>query len=182
MLPALTQSPQPVTEDPDVVVNPPVELATALEVAKRARNYFAAARSVFTPAYLPMSWSRTQLGLARALLIIAPAAKAQAWNLYALCLETTKAATTMVSTLAQAPLDWVDLQLLRAEAEIGRAPLDEGGPAPHFGEAKAILNKTNIVLTDFERMTGNLRSDRMKSQEAKLKSLTRTLEQVAKDA
>jgi hypothetical protein len=158
----------------------------AIELAKQARNHFVAAREVFTPSYLPMSWSSTQLSLAHALLILArftvPEAGSQAWDSYALCLETTKAVATQVSTLTQAPLDWVDLQLLRAEAEIGRAPLDEGGPAPHFGEAKAILNKTNIVLTDFERMTGNLRSDRMKSQEAKLKSLTRTLEQVAKDA
>ncbi len=169
----------------DVVVNsPPTDQKEAPERAKKARNYFVAAEGVFAPSYLPVSWSRTQLGLARALLIIAPAAEShqQAWDVYSLCLETTKAAATQVSTLAQAPLDWVDLQLLRAEAEIDRARLDEGGDAPHYREAASILNKTGIVLTEFERIPGNPRSERMKGQEHKVRSMRQRLTQISTES
>jgi len=177
-LPASTQLPQPAAGNPDVVVNPAADPTKALELAKKARSYFVAARSVFAPAYLPVSWSRTQLGLARALLIIAPAAESQAWDLYALCLETTKAASAMVSTLAQAPFDWVELQLLGAEAEIGRAPLDEGGARPHYTEAVSILNETDRALTAFLQIPGNTGWERMKSQANRVKSLRRRLDDI----
>src|SRR5262249_49323384 len=129
------------------------------------------AQGVFSPAYLPVSWSRTQLGLARALLIVAPAARAQAWDLYAQCLEAVRTAATLVSTLAQAPLDWVDLRLLGAEAEIGRAPLDEGGTRPHYVEAGSMLNEIDWALTALERIPGNTPTDRMKSQMQMVKTL-----------
>jgi tetratricopeptide (TPR) repeat protein len=184
-LPASTQLPQPTAGGAGAAVNPLADPTKALERAKKARHYFVAARDVFAPSYLPVSWSRAQLGLARALLIIAravaPTAKSQAWVIYSLCLETTKAAATKVSTLAQAPLDWVDLQLLRAEAEIGRAPLDDGGAPPHYKEAASILDKTINVLTDFERIPGNSRSERMKGQEDRGRSLRRALNQVLAD-
>ena len=176
-MPTSTQSPQPQGGDPDVLINSTADLTKALEAAKKARNYYVTAQTVFTPAYLPVSWSRTQLGLARALLTIAPAARAQAWDLYAQCLETTRAAATLVSTLAQAPLDWVDLRLLGAEAEIGRAPLDEGGTRPHYVEAASILNEIDWALTALERVPGNTPSERMKSQMNTVKTLrTRLLD------
>lgn len=153
--------------------------ARALALAKTARNYYLAARSVFSPSYLPVSWSRTQASLADALLmmarIVASVEREQAWDMYARCLEVTKAAVARVYTLAQAPLDWVDMQLLRAAAEIGRAPLDEGGAPPHYREATSILTKTANMLSAFQRVPGNSLTERMQGQEGQIEALRRSL-------
>lgn len=129
--------------------------ANALETAKVARDYFIAARDAFAPSFLPMDWAQSQIGLAHALLIIARIVanddKSQAEPILRLCLATTKSTVQEVASLAQSPLVWVDLQVLRAVAEIERALLDEEDPEVHYNEARLTLENAAKMLNTIEQ-------------------------------
>ncbi len=153
-----------------VAPNPFANEKKALETAKIARDHFIAARNVFAPSYLPKSWSQTQVGLIRALLVIARIVakeaesqedEAQAWDIYSLCLATANNTDQQASLFAQSPLDWVDLQVLRAKAEIGRAPLDDAGTRGHFKEADSILTMAANKLSAFQQLLENEPSKRI---------------------
>lgn len=176
--PTNTMSPQPAT---DGAPNVPKSQTTSAELAKKARNYFVAALTVFSQTYLPVSWASTQLGLARTLLIIAPATPSQERDIYEACLETTRIVSQKIFSLAQSPLDWVDLQLLRAEAEIGRTRFGGGSTQTYYNSARSILEKASTMLGDFQRAVGSAHEERMKRQENQVKSLRKTLEQMSTD-
>lgn len=127
----------------------------ALETATLARDYFIAASNAFAPSYLPMNWAQSHIGLARALLVIARKVanddKAQAETIVKQCLATTKSTVQEVASLAQSPLAWVDLQVLRAVAEMERALLDEEDPEVHYKEARSILENAAKMLNTIEQ-------------------------------
>jgi hypothetical protein len=156
----------------------------AIEAAKEARDYFIAASAVFAPSYLPTAWAQTQVGLVRALLIIArnvarqEDGTSQARDIYSQCLATTKTIAQKVSKLADTPLDWVDLQLLRAQAEIDQAPLEEDAAA-HYNYAKTILGNVESLLSGYSLLSGNLTSERIPTQQGILKALLLEIKQAS---
>lgn len=157
------------------VVNPRADAPKALETAKLARDYFIAAHNVFAPSYLPTSWAQAQVGLVQALLIIArivaPANKSKARSIYSDCLDTTKDIVRKVYPQADFPLDWVDLQLLRVEAEIGLGALGEGDALGQYQYAKTILNEAETLLGSYARLPGNPSSERITTQMDTMKVL-----------
>jgi hypothetical protein len=160
--------------------------AEALEQAKIARDYFIAARNVFAPSYLPMSWLQTQFGLVRALLIIGRLVTKEstrtARDIYTLCLDTTKAAVQRVAAPADAPLEWVDFQLLRVHAELGLASLGEADAQANYQHANKVLKEIAALLNDYVRLPGNPASARIAAQKNEMKLLEDEIGKAPKDA
>lgn len=175
LLPADMSWPRISAASAPVVTDLRANLERALETAKKARDCFIAARNVFAPSYLPRSWSQTQVGLVHALLIVARIVGArdakQADALYSECLKTTETTAQKVYTPAEAPLDWMDLQLLRAEAEIGLGALDDANALAQYEHAGKILRKADRFLGDYVRLPENPMSDRITAQRAVMERL-----------
>lgn len=158
---------------------------TALETAKQARDYFTEACDVFAPSYLPMSWLDAQFGLIRSQLIIARLMASDdpvsARSLYLLCLTTIDAAIDQIAQLGYSPLDWVDLQLLRAQSEIGIGLLDQVNASAQFTDAKtALLTATNF-LEGYTRLHQDAPSNRTAAQQADAKSLSEEIARAMPD-
>jgi hypothetical protein len=187
LLPAEMQLLRRAATNKDITaVNPLADEENALKTAKIGRDYFIAARNVLAPSYLPMAWSQTQVGLASALLIIArivaQSDNPQARRIYSLCLETTKITVEKVSKREESPIDWVDLQLLRAQAEVGLGSLGEGDAPGQYLHANSILKKVEILLNDFKRLPGNPESARINAQIRTLESLREEIKQAPIEA
>jgi hypothetical protein len=182
-LPANMRLPRQSAATTAVVDNPDASEDKALAAAKKARDYFIAARNLFAPSYLPMSWSQTQTGLVRALLVIARIAvakeRAQASEIFSQCLHITQDTAEKLSMLAQSPLDWVDLQLLTAQAEIGLGSLTEANAAAHYPFAQRILKNIESFLYGFELLPGKPTSERIAAQRDVLESLALAIKQAA---
>ncbi|HEU5347953.1 MAG TPA: hypothetical protein VFU63_05010 [Ktedonobacterales bacterium] len=167
------------------VVNPLASVPEALRMAKMARDHFIAARNVFAPSYLPTSWAQTQVGLVRALLIIArivaQTERRQARTLYSTCLNTTVTTMQMVTALAESPLDRVDRQLLCAQAEIGIGDLGEGDALGRYQYAKSLLRSANSLLGAYARLPENPDSERVTAQTTTLKALHERVVQTSPD-
>ena len=180
LLPTELQLPQYRSRMTSAKSNSLVDEKAALATAKMARDYFIAARNVFAPSYLPQNWLQAQVGLVRALLFVARVTAgnaksqeevAQTWGIYELALTTANSTDLGNTLLAQSPLEWVDLQLLRAAAEIERAPLDKGGPEGHFRAASSILDVIAAKLNTFEQMAEPARPERIAEQRRDLSAL-----------
>jgi tetratricopeptide (TPR) repeat protein len=167
------------------VDNPEANEKEALEKAKLARDYFIAAHSVFAPSYLPMTWLQTQEGLVRALLIIGRIVTKEstrtARDIYASCLDTTKAAVQRVASPADAPLDWVDLQLLRVHAELGLALLGEADAQANFQHASKVLKKIADLLNGYVLLPGNPSSERISAQKNEMNPLADEIRKAPRD-
>lgn len=150
------------------VANPHADAPKALDTAKLARDYFIAARNVFAPSYFSTSWAQTQMGLVRALLIIArivaPTNQPQARSIYVSCRNITSDVVQKVYPRAEFPLDWVDLQVLHARAEIGLGALGDGGAPGQYQYAKTILKEAGSLLSDYMRLPGYPNSERITTQ------------------
>lgn len=182
-LPANMRLPRQSAATTAMVNNPDASEDKALAAAKKARDYFIAARNLFAPSYLPMSWSQTQTGLVRALLVIARIAvakeRAQASDIFSQCLHITQDTAEKLSMLAQSPLDWVDLQLLTAQAEIGLGSLPDANAASHYPFARGILENIKGFLSSYELLPGKPASERIATQRNVLESLTLAIKQAA---
>lgn len=167
--------------DPATMASPSADEAKALETAKLARDYFIAARNVFAPSYLPMTWAQTQMGLVRAWLIIAHIVArsnpAQARAILSECLTTTTVIADKVSRLADMPVDWIDLQLLNAQAEIGLGALREADAQAYYTHAKQSLERIDRLLSAYIRLPEHPESERITAQQNMLKSLVEEVNQ-----
>lgn len=161
--------------------NPSANEAKALDTAKIARDHFIAAHNVFAPSYLPRAWAQTQLGLVRAWLIIAhivaQSNPGQARAIYAHCLTTTTTTIEKFATLADRPIDWLDLQLLKAQAEIGLGALREADSEALYRNAKQTLERIDRVLSGYMRLPENPQSEHITAQQNMLTSLTEEVNQ-----
>jgi hypothetical protein len=157
----------------------------ALRIAKSAREYFTVACDVFAPSYLPASWLDAQVTLVRAQLIIArliaPKEPGDARELFLGCFDIIDEAVRQAAMPGQSPLDWVDLQLLRAQSEFGIGTLGEGDAKAHYKEASDILANVKIFLGLYRRLQEDAKSKRTASQLADVESLSADIKRAAPD-
>lgn len=147
----------------------------ALKAAKKARDYFIAARNIFAPSYLPSSWMKTQVGLVNALLkiasIVATQDETQTRSLYTACIDIIETTAKQVSTLAESPLDWVDLQVLRARSQVGLGALGGANATSQYDFARKVIGKANFLLDNYMQLPEMPASKRVENQRDILKSL-----------
>jgi tetratricopeptide (TPR) repeat protein len=163
-------------------VDPATTIANSAEIlklARRARDACEGALMVFSLTYLPVSWARTHASLGRALLFIAPLIavtppdEPQALESYSACLRNAATVSRTIYGFSEAPLEWVDLQLLSAEAEIGRCVLDNAGPSAHLREAAAFVKAADDALDEFRHLEAVKPTDRMNDLGLRIKVLRR---------
>jgi hypothetical protein len=147
----------------------------ALDTAKQARDYYFQACDVFAPSYLPMSWLDAQIGCIRARVCIARLLSAidpkAAGDLYQACLVTIQDTIHQIAMLGHSPLDWVDLQLLWAQIEMGIGLLGGGDASAHFKEAKVSLESTRDFLGSYTLLRKDVSSSRTAMQQVEVASL-----------
>lgn len=148
----------------------------ALTMAKSARDYFTEACDIFAPSYLPMSWLAAQIGLIRAQLIIARLLASDdpdtARDLYRRSLSMTETAMEQLARRAHSPLDWVDLQLLRAQGEIGIGRLDSVNASAQFTDAKTTLGEVKRFLESYTLVRVDMKSVRTAAQQTEAELLS----------
>lgn len=185
LLPAQMQLPRHPSDASVAKLEPFANAKNALEMAERARDHFTAACDVFAPSYLPMSWLDAQVGLVRAQVIIArslaPNDPGKARSLFLLCLATIDETIKQVAAPGYSPLDWVDLQLLRAQSEFGIGALGEGDAKAHYQYASKTLANVKAFLDLYGRLHDNAKSKRTALQLADAESLSADVKRAAPD-
>jgi hypothetical protein len=156
---------------------------SALEMAKRARAYFSAACNVFAPSYMPTSWFNAQVGLVRAQLIVArltaQADPEKAKDIYDLCLTITMNCVTQIATPAHSALDWADIQLFRAQIEMGKASLEPGVSQALYKDAGDIVANVDRLLHFYEQLHNDAASPRTAAEKADVAALRVVINQAA---
>jgi hypothetical protein len=152
----------------------------ALDTAKDARDYFAAACDIFAPSYMLMNWLHVQVGLIRADLIIARLSASKdfdmAMKLYRFCITTIDDAINQIAKLGYSPLDWVDLRLLQAQSEIGIGLLSKSDADTEFPKARGTLEDVKTFLDRFLPLRTGIASSRTAAQLAMVDALSAEIE------